>query len=263
MAAQMAAAEYVDRSYRVFCQPAARAVPGDGVRGAAGGAAARRSPGCGAAAERHGPAVTFPVEVRVRGGRRRPALHGVGPRLRLPRRARAPRAAARGLLRRRRVGDDRRSAGARTGASCTPAPPRTLRARLPGVRRVRRPARPARPGGPVPQRLPGPGAGGASHVRVADLTTPALLVDADALDANLADMAAALPGPKLRPHVKAHKTTALAARQAAAGHTGLHLRDGARGRGHGEGRAGRGPAARQRGARHPAARARSSRAAPG
>ena len=39
-----------------------------------------------------------------------------------------------------------------------------------------------------------------------DLPTPALLVDADALDANLADMAAACPGPRLRPHVKAHKT---------------------------------------------------------
>lgn len=54
-----------------------------------------------------------------------------------------------------------------------------------------------------------------------DLATPALLVDADALEANLADMAAALPGPRLRPHVKAHKTTALARRQAAAGHPGF------------------------------------------
>jgi D-threonine aldolase len=53
------------------------------------------------------------------------------------------------------------------------------------------------------------------------LTTPALLVDVDALDANLADMAAALPGRRLRPHVKAHKTTALAARQAASGHPGF------------------------------------------
>ena len=32
-------------------------------------------------------------------------------------------------------------------------------------------------------------------------------------------MAAALPGGRLRPHVKAHKCTALAARQAAPGHT--------------------------------------------
>ncbi|MEQ3554647.1 alanine racemase [Pseudonocardia nematodicida] len=58
-------------------------------------------------------------------------------------------------------------------------------------------------------------------MRVADLTTPALLVDAAALEANLADMASALPGPRLRPHVKAHKTTALAARQAAHGHHGF------------------------------------------
>ncbi|MEJ8279408.1 alanine racemase [Pseudonocardia spirodelae] len=58
-------------------------------------------------------------------------------------------------------------------------------------------------------------------MRVTDLTTPALLVDAAALEANLADMAALLPGPRLRPHVKAHKTTALAARQAAHGHRGF------------------------------------------
>ncbi|GAA5121883.1 alanine racemase [Pseudonocardia adelaidensis] len=56
---------------------------------------------------------------------------------------------------------------------------------------------------------------------ISDLTTPALLVDRDVLDANLATMSAALPGPRLRPHVKAHKTTALARRQAAHGHTGF------------------------------------------
>jgi D-threonine aldolase len=58
-------------------------------------------------------------------------------------------------------------------------------------------------------------------MNIAELTTPALLVDVEALDANLADMSAALPGPRLRPHVKAHKTTALAARQAASGHPGF------------------------------------------
>jgi len=58
-------------------------------------------------------------------------------------------------------------------------------------------------------------------VRVGELTTPALLVDATVLERNLATMAAALPGPRLRPHVKAHKCTALAARQAAHGHTGF------------------------------------------
>ncbi len=54
-----------------------------------------------------------------------------------------------------------------------------------------------------------------------DLTTPALLVEADAFERNLSTMSAALPGSKLRPHVKAHKSTALAARQAMAGHTGF------------------------------------------
>jgi D-serine deaminase-like pyridoxal phosphate-dependent protein len=51
-----------------------------------------------------------------------------------------------------------------------------------------------------------------------ELQTPALLVEADALEHNLATMAAALPGRQLRPHVKAHKCTALARRQAAMGH---------------------------------------------
>ncbi len=53
------------------------------------------------------------------------------------------------------------------------------------------------------------------------LPTPALVVDGLALDRNLAAMAAALPGKRLRPHVKAHKTTSLARRQAAAGHLGF------------------------------------------
>lgn len=53
---------------------------------------------------------------------------------------------------------------------------------------------------------------------VADLPTPALVVDAAALERNLAEMARTLPGPRCRPHVKAHKTTALAARQRAHGH---------------------------------------------
>lgn len=56
---------------------------------------------------------------------------------------------------------------------------------------------------------------------VAALPTPALVVDADALEHNLTTMAAALPGVTCRPHVKAHKTTALAHRQQALGHTGF------------------------------------------
>jgi D-serine deaminase-like pyridoxal phosphate-dependent protein len=55
-------------------------------------------------------------------------------------------------------------------------------------------------------------------VRISELTTPALLVEREVLDANLATMSDALPGPRLRPHVKAHKTTALARRQHANGH---------------------------------------------
>ncbi len=54
--------------------------------------------------------------------------------------------------------------------------------------------------------------------RVEELVTPALVVDANAFEQNLSVMAAALPGPRLRPHVKAHKCTALARRQLAAGH---------------------------------------------
>ena len=55
-------------------------------------------------------------------------------------------------------------------------------------------------------------------MEVYDLSTPALVIEADALEANLATMAAAHPGRALRPHVKAHKCTALAARQRAHGH---------------------------------------------
>ncbi len=53
---------------------------------------------------------------------------------------------------------------------------------------------------------------------VHDVPTPALLIDVDALDHNLATMAAARRGTTLRPHVKAHKCTALAAAQVAVGH---------------------------------------------
>ena len=88
-------------------------------------------------------------------------------------------------------------------------------------------------------------------MRTDDLTTPALLVDADALEANLADMAARWPGARLRPHVKAHKTTAARAPPAGPRPPRLHLRDDPRGRGHGRRRSRARPAAGQRGARHP------------
>jgi len=50
------------------------------------------------------------------------------------------------------------------------------------------------------------------------IATPALVVDLDAFDRNVATMAAAWPGERLRPHVKAFKSTALAQRLADAGH---------------------------------------------
>ncbi len=58
-------------------------------------------------------------------------------------------------------------------------------------------------------------------MNVADLHTPALVIDSAALERNLAEMAMARPSTALRPHVKAHKCTALAARQVAHGHPGL------------------------------------------
>ncbi len=58
-------------------------------------------------------------------------------------------------------------------------------------------------------------------VRLDELQTPALLVEAERLDANLRTMSDALPGTRLRPHVKAHKCTALARRQAQRGHAGF------------------------------------------
>lgn len=59
----------------------------------------------------------------------------------------------------------------------------------------------------------------AQPVTVQDLTTPALVVDLAAFDRNVAVMGEARPGAALRPHVKAFKSTALAARLAAAGHS--------------------------------------------
>jgi D-threonine aldolase len=56
---------------------------------------------------------------------------------------------------------------------------------------------------------------------VAELWTPALVVDAEVLETNLATMSAGLPGRRLRPHVKAHKCSALARRQVELGHPGL------------------------------------------
>lgn len=51
--------------------------------------------------------------------------------------------------------------------------------------------------------------------------TPALVVQRDALEHNIAAIGKTLPGPRLRPHVKAFKATGLARRLADAGHTGF------------------------------------------
>lgn len=53
------------------------------------------------------------------------------------------------------------------------------------------------------------------------IPTPALLVESTVLDANLASMDELLPGERLRPHVKAFKTTALARRLSDDGHRGF------------------------------------------
>ena len=55
-------------------------------------------------------------------------------------------------------------------------------------------------------------------MKTEQLATPALVVQSDLLNRNLATMSDALPGRRLRPHVKAHKCTSLAARQADQGH---------------------------------------------
>lgn len=56
---------------------------------------------------------------------------------------------------------------------------------------------------------------------IGELQTPCLVVDAAALEHNLATMAQALPGRRLRPHVKAHKCSEVARRQLASGPAGL------------------------------------------
>lgn len=60
-------------------------------------------------------------------------------------------------------------------------------------------------------------------MHLSELTTPALLVEEGALERNLSLMSRHRPGERLRPHVKAHKTTELARRQYAQGHRGFTL----------------------------------------
>ena len=58
-------------------------------------------------------------------------------------------------------------------------------------------------------------------MKIDELPTPAAVIDLQAFEHNLALMSQALPGGRLRPHVKAHKCTELAKRQAAMGHVGF------------------------------------------
>ncbi|HLB14349.1 MAG TPA: DSD1 family PLP-dependent enzyme, partial [Burkholderiales bacterium] len=58
---------------------------------------------------------------------------------------------------------------------------------------------------------------------LADVDTPALLLDLDAFERNLATMVSAVreSGLRLRPHAKAHKCPEIAKRQVAAGAIGV------------------------------------------
>ena len=58
-------------------------------------------------------------------------------------------------------------------------------------------------------------------MKLHDLTTPALVAEGRLLESNLREMSEALPGDRLRPHVKAHKCTSLARLQAENGHRGF------------------------------------------
>jgi len=58
-------------------------------------------------------------------------------------------------------------------------------------------------------------------VHLAEVATPALIVDPAAFEHNVSVMSERWPGVSLRPHVKAFKSTALAARLADQGHTGF------------------------------------------
>ncbi len=68
---------------------------------------------------------------------------------------------------------------------------------------------------------PAPTSATLAGVHVDQLPTPALVIERSAVEHNIATMSAALPGTLLRPHVKAHKCSALAAVQQAAGHPGF------------------------------------------
>ena len=131
-------------------------------------------------------------------------IHPARPRRRRPGACRAPRR-------------NRRN----SAASRCPTGPGTTRARV---------SIPSLWGPLVPCHARGDGPGARDRavrtpVKRSELPTPALVVDGPALERNLATMAAARPGAACRPHVKAHKTTALAQRQRGRRAPGVHRCD--------------------------------------
>src|SRR5262245_60912268 len=60
-----------------------------------------------------------------------------------------------------------------------------------------------------------------SGMMLAEVDTPALLLDLDAFERNVATLAEAARGVRLRPHAKAHKCPEIARRQIAAGAVGV------------------------------------------
>lgn len=75
----------------------------------------------------------------------------------------------------------------------------------------------------MPSNPPSPPAPAAPGTSLADVDTPALLIDLDAFEANLAQVHAHAhaAGVRVRPHAKAHKSPDIARRQLAAGAQGI------------------------------------------
>ena len=109
-------------SHRVFTSAARRAVPGDGVRRAAGPRLPASSSRSRSSPIERGLAHAVPRRGALRRGRRRLAVDGARPGVGLHRGAPVPPHGAPGVLRRRSRPMAREAmAGARTGASCTDA----------------------------------------------------------------------------------------------------------------------------------------------
>ncbi len=75
-------------------------------------------------------------------------------------------------------------------------------------------------------------------MRVADLETPALVVDLDVMEGNIRRLAdyCREHGLKQRPHIKTHKVPAIAHKQIEAGAVGINRGQSGGGRGYGRGR---------------------------